>query len=75
MIRKGQIEGIAKGDVLAQNRVLAQVFRVAAEERCFERQTGSGEFLQQNRMASTSQNNFRARWFSDSNGTIMESFP
>jgi IS6 family transposase len=30
VIRKGQIEGIAKGDVLAQNRVLAEVFRVAA---------------------------------------------
>jgi IS6 family transposase len=30
IIRKGQIEGIAKGDVLAQNRVLAQVFGVAA---------------------------------------------
>jgi IS6 family transposase len=30
MIRKGQLEGIAKGDVLAQNRVLAQVFGVAA---------------------------------------------
>jgi len=30
MIRKGQIEGIAKGDVLAQNRVFAQVFGVVA---------------------------------------------
>jgi transposase, IS6 family len=30
MIRKGQIEGIAKGDVLAQNRVIAQMFGVAA---------------------------------------------
>ena len=30
MIRKGQLEGIAKGDVLAQNRFLAQVFGVAA---------------------------------------------
>jgi IS6 family transposase len=30
MIRKGQIQGIAKGDVLAQNCVLAQVFGVAA---------------------------------------------
>jgi transposase, IS6 family len=30
MIRKGQIEGIAKGDILAQNRVLAQVLGVAA---------------------------------------------
>ena len=31
MIKKGQIEGIAKGDVLAQNRVLAQVFGLVAE--------------------------------------------
>jgi IS6 family transposase len=30
MIRKGKIEGIAKGDVLAQNCVLAQVLGVAA---------------------------------------------
>jgi transposase, IS6 family len=30
MIRKGQIEGLATGDVLAQNRVMAQVFGVAA---------------------------------------------
>jgi transposase-like protein len=30
MIRKGQLEGIAKGDVLAQNRFLAQVFGGAA---------------------------------------------
>jgi transposase-like protein len=30
MIKKGQIEGIAKGDVLAQNRVIAQVFGLVA---------------------------------------------
>jgi transposase, IS6 family len=30
MIRKGQLEGIAKGDVLAQNRVIAQVFGLVA---------------------------------------------
>jgi IS6 family transposase len=30
MIRKGQIEGIAKGDVLAQNRVIAQLFGLVA---------------------------------------------
>jgi transposase-like protein len=29
MLRKGQIEGIAKGDVLAQNRVINQLFGVA----------------------------------------------
>ena len=26
MLRKGQLKGLAKGDVLAQNRVIAQVF-------------------------------------------------
>ena len=26
MIRKGQVEGIAKGDILAQNRVIVQLF-------------------------------------------------
>jgi IS6 family transposase len=30
MLRKGQIEGIAKGDVLAQNRVINQIFGLAA---------------------------------------------
>jgi transposase-like protein len=30
MIQKGQIEGIAKGDVLAQNRVIAQMFGLVA---------------------------------------------
>ena len=30
MIRKGQIEGIAKGDILAQNRVIAQVVGLVA---------------------------------------------
>jgi IS6 family transposase len=30
MIRKGQLKGIARGDVLAQNRVIAQVFGLAA---------------------------------------------
>jgi transposase-like protein len=30
MIRKGQLEGIAKGDLLAQNRMIAQVFGLAA---------------------------------------------
>ena len=30
MIRKGRLKGMAKGDVLAQNRILAQVFGVAA---------------------------------------------
>jgi transposase-like protein len=30
MLRKGQLEGIAKGDVLAQNRVINQLFGLAA---------------------------------------------
>jgi IS6 family transposase len=30
MFRKGQLEGIAKGDVLAQNRVINQLFELAA---------------------------------------------
>jgi len=30
MIRKGQLEGIARGDVLAQNRVIKQLFGLAA---------------------------------------------
>jgi transposase, IS6 family len=30
MIRKGQLEGIARGDILAQNRVINQLFGLAA---------------------------------------------
>jgi transposase, IS6 family len=30
MLRKGQIEGLAKGDVLTQNRVINQLFGLAA---------------------------------------------
>jgi hypothetical protein len=30
MLRKGQLEGVAKGDVLTQNRVVNQLFRLAA---------------------------------------------
>jgi IS6 family transposase len=30
MLRKGQLEGVTKGDVLAQNRVITQLFGVAA---------------------------------------------
>ena len=30
MIRKGQVRGVARGDVLAQNRFIAQVFGIAA---------------------------------------------
>jgi transposase, IS6 family len=30
MLRKGQIEGVAKKDVLAQNRMINQMFGVAA---------------------------------------------
>jgi transposase-like protein len=30
MLRKGQLQGAAKGDVLAQNRVINQLFGLAA---------------------------------------------
>jgi IS6 family transposase len=30
MLRKAQLEGVAKGDVLAQNRVINQLFGLAA---------------------------------------------
>jgi transposase, IS6 family len=30
MLRKGQLEGVTKGDVLAQNHVINQLFGVAA---------------------------------------------
>lgn len=30
MIRKGQIEGIVRGDVIAQRNFLAQIFGIAA---------------------------------------------
>jgi transposase, IS6 family len=30
MLRKGQLKGLAKGDVLAQNRVINQLFGLAA---------------------------------------------
>jgi IS6 family transposase len=30
MLHKGQVEGVTKGDVLAQNRVINQLFGVAA---------------------------------------------
>jgi IS6 family transposase len=30
MLRKGQLEGVAKGDVLTQNRVINQLFGLAA---------------------------------------------
>jgi hypothetical protein len=30
MLRKGQLEGLAKGDLLAQNRVINQLFELVA---------------------------------------------
>jgi hypothetical protein len=30
MLRKSQLEGLAKGDILAQNRAINQLFRLAA---------------------------------------------
>jgi hypothetical protein len=44
-LRKGQLAGVAKRDVLAQNRVINQLFGVAASQ---ELTSASHEFLQHN---------------------------
>jgi hypothetical protein len=48
MLHKGQVEGLAKGDVLAQNRVINQLFRLAASRELTSRSSRSNEFLQHN---------------------------
>src|SRR6266850_4989654 len=48
MLRKGQIEGIAKGDVLAQNRVINQLFGLAASRELASLSSPSNLFLQHN---------------------------
>ena len=48
MLRKGQIEGIAKGDVLAQNRVINQLFGLAASRELASLFSPSNLFLQHN---------------------------
>jgi transposase, IS6 family len=47
-LRKGQIEGIAKGDVLAQNRVINQLCGLAASRELTTRFSHAHEFLQHN---------------------------
>ena len=50
--QKDHTEGLAKGAVRARNCVMAQLFGGTAYERCFEGQTGSVTFVQQNRSIS-----------------------
>jgi hypothetical protein len=47
-LRKGQLEGVAKGDVLAQNRVIYQLFGVAASRQLTTLFSHPHEFLQHN---------------------------
>ena len=47
-LRKGQIEGIAKRDVLAQNRVINQLFGLAASRELASLFSPSNLFLQHN---------------------------
>ena len=47
-LRKGQLEGVAKRDVLAQNRVINQLFGVAASRELTTLFSHSHEFLQHN---------------------------
>ena len=46
--RKGQLEGIAKGDVRAQNRVIDQLFGLAASREFTTLFSYSYSFLQHN---------------------------
>jgi IS6 family transposase len=48
MLRKGQIEGMAKGEVLAQNRIINQLFALAASRELTTLFSHSHEFLQHN---------------------------
>jgi hypothetical protein len=47
-LRKGQLEGVAKGDVLAQNRVIYQLFGVAASRQLTTLFSHPHELLQHN---------------------------
>jgi hypothetical protein len=51
MIRKGQIDGVAKRDVLAQNRVINQLLGLAAERELANLSSRSNQFLQHYRSA------------------------
>jgi IS6 family transposase len=48
MFRKGQLEGVAKGDILAQKRVINQLFGLAASRELTTRFSHAHEFLQHN---------------------------
>jgi hypothetical protein len=52
MLRKGQLERVAKGDVLAQNRVINQLFGLAASRALTSFSLYSHEFLQYNHVES-----------------------
>jgi transposase, IS6 family len=45
-LHKGQIEGLTKGDVLAQNRVINQLFGMAASKELSSFFSRSNQFLQ-----------------------------
>jgi hypothetical protein len=52
MLRKGQLERVAKGDVLAQNRIINQLFGLAASRALTSFSLYSHEFLQYNHVES-----------------------
>jgi hypothetical protein len=51
MLRKDQLEGLAKGDVLAQNRVINQLSGWPHNERSLTLSSRSNQFLQHYRSA------------------------
>jgi hypothetical protein len=48
MLRKGQLQGMVKGNVLAQNRVINQLFGLAASREPTCLSSSSNLFLQRN---------------------------
>jgi hypothetical protein len=52
MLRKGQFEGIAQGDVLPQNRLFTQLFGFAAYREFADLSSPSNQFLQYDRGSS-----------------------
>jgi hypothetical protein len=52
MLRKGQFEGIAQGDVLPQNRLFTQLFGFTASREFANLSSPSNQFLQYNRGSS-----------------------
>ena len=53
MLHNGQLQGVTKGDVLAQNRVSNQLFRLAASGALSSLSSRSHEFLQYNHVHAT----------------------